>query len=176
MSRKTSVIVLALLALAAVGVLGVVYVTGHQFPDAKQTQVKRLAVAVLALLGFLFAVVFARGFIKGGALSAALIVAALLGLGGGAGFVWVKLAPPGPRGASVTPAIIPASRSRMVIRSQPPGASVLLDGTRFATTPASLILPNGKYSVTVRLDGYADWTETVSLTEERELDVQLDDE
>lgn len=161
-----------LLVVAAVGVVGVVYVTGHRFSAERQNQVKQLAVMALAALGFLFAVVFSRGFLRG-AVSAAVIVVTLAGMGGGATFVWMRLAPPGPRGHDVKPVSAPASKSRVVVRSEPPGAIVIVDGTPFAKTPASFILPNGKYEVTVHLDGYADWTETVTVSEERTLDVKL---
>lgn len=161
-----------LLAAAAVGVVGAVYVSGHRFPTEKQAQVKQLAVAALALLGFLFAVVFARGFFRG-AVSAALIGVALVAMGGGAAFMWVKLGPPPPRGSAPRVAA-PASKSRVLVRSEPPGATVLVDGTPFAHTPASFILPHGRYQVTLRLDGYADWTETVTVAEERQLDVKLE--
>jgi len=178
MSRRNAIIALVLLALVAVAVVAAVYVTGQSFPTAKQIQVKRIAVLALAALGMLFAVIFARSFVRSTALSTVLILLAVIGLGGSAAFVTKKLSPrtkhahkgtSQPRGDL----LVPASRSRIMVRSEPSGATVFVNGTAFATTPTSLILPNGDYEISVRQDGYADWTETVALSEDRKLSAKL---
>lgn len=47
--------------------------------------------------------------------------------------------------------------AQVIVRSDPEGADVYLDGSFVSSTPATLELPAGTYKVSVRLPGYADW-------------------
>jgi hypothetical protein len=49
------------------------------------------------------------------------------------------------------------------VSSNPPGADVLLDGNFVGNSPAALRLSAGKHTITVKMNGYADWTREISV-------------
>jgi hypothetical protein len=57
----------------------------------------------------------------------------------------------------------PTASSRLGVEVRPDGASVFVDGLRSGTTPLSLELQAGRYTIRVELDGYEPLTETVVL-------------
>ncbi|MBN1660809.1 MAG: DUF5107 domain-containing protein [Anaerolineae bacterium] len=67
-----------------------------------------------------------------------------------------------PRRALDTPAATPAM-ARLHVDVRPAGARVLVDGLRSGTSPVSLDLPAGSYTVRVELDGYEPLGKSVDL-------------
>jgi formylglycine-generating enzyme required for sulfatase activity len=50
------------------------------------------------------------------------------------------------------------------ISSQPAGADILVDGETAGQTPATVEILQGEHAVALRLNGYADWTQTLSVS------------
>jgi hypothetical protein len=61
-----------------------------------------------------------------------------------------------------------AATARLRIEVRPSGATVLVDGLRSGTTPASLTLPPGEYTLRVEQEGYEPLQQTIALTVDRE--------
>ncbi|QXD13893.1 protein kinase [Rhodocaloribacter litoris] len=74
--------------------------------------------------------------------------------------------PPGentPAPSETRPAPSPAP-GRLVVRSDPPGARLFVDGTERGVTPATLAsLPPGRYEVELRREGFAPYRTTVAV-------------
>jgi serine/threonine-protein kinase len=89
---------------------------------------------------------------------APLIVVALVAVAAAAGAVWwaATRRPPGP----------PTGPGVITVRSDPPGAAILIDGQRRSErTPATLRqLPLGRYTVTITADGFVPYRQPVELT------------
>jgi serine/threonine-protein kinase len=62
------------------------------------------------------------------------------------------VAPPSPDAAATS--LPPAREGRLVLRSTPPGASLLLDGARRGSTPVTLALGAGRHLYTLSLKGH----------------------
>jgi len=59
------------------------------------------------------------------------------------------------------------------IRSEPPGASILVDGEVAGTTPATVEILQGERRVTLQLAGYADWEQALELSAGQTLELDL---
>ncbi|MCC7368841.1 MAG: PEGA domain-containing protein [Chloroflexi bacterium] len=78
---------------------------------------------------------------------------AVIVLGGGAAS-WAYLAPNG----------LGPDAARLALTSDPPGATVEVDGVGGGAAPVELLLPPGEHRVTIRAPGYADGEYRVALT------------
>jgi len=56
-----------------------------------------------------------------------------------------------------------SSLSAVTLQSEPPGAEIYLDGSLAAATPASLHIPPGTHTLTIKLPGYQDWSRELHL-------------
>jgi serine/threonine-protein kinase len=83
-------------------------------------------------------------------------------------------ATPVPSAPNVAPSEPVAVGAMVTFRSEPPGATVHIgDRDVPGTTPTAIgDLPVGEYDVTMSLDGFADWTERVTVREGRPLEVE----
>jgi serine/threonine-protein kinase len=71
-----------------------------------------------------------------------------------------------PQSTSVN-VVLQRSEGTIMIRTNPPGASILINGTaRTERTPAVLTLTSGKYKVTLRREGAADYEETIEVKDQ----------
>jgi len=82
--------------------------------------------------------------------------------------------PNGPSAGTEAPSEPVAVGAMVTFRSEPPGATVHIgDRDVPGTTPTAIgDLPVGEYDVTMSLDGFADWTERVTVREGRPLEVE----
>jgi hypothetical protein len=71
--------------------------------------------------------------------------------------------PPVPPTTAYPPNVPPETTGLVEIQSNPAGASVFVDGTFMANTPATLHLNPGQHSVRVALDGYKEWTQELAV-------------
>jgi TonB family protein len=97
-----------------------------------------------------------------------LIVAGVIAyrrFGGPAEQVEIKPSAPPPTQARRAPAHVPAATGTLHVESDPPGATVTLDGQERGTTPAELAdVPYGAHELKVDLKGYAPTTQSVLLS------------
>src|SRR5215467_2621463 len=56
-----------------------------------------------------------------------------------------------------------AAKGTINVSSNPTGADVLLDGNFVGNTPASLKIPGGKHTVTVKMSGQKDWSRDITV-------------
>jgi PEGA domain-containing protein len=56
-----------------------------------------------------------------------------------------------------------AEKGAVNVSSNPSGADVLLDGNFVGNSPAALKLSPGKHTITVKMNGYGDWTREISV-------------
>ena len=58
----------------------------------------------------------------------------------------------------------PATDSAVVVKSNPEGAEITVDGKFMGTTQSTLRLPAGEHAVKIEKSGYKEWTRTVMLS------------
>jgi hypothetical protein len=63
-----------------------------------------------------------------------------------------------------TPASAAAKKGTLSASSSPGGATVMLNGTSYGVTPLNIQLESGTYSLVLRLTGYQDYSQQVSIT------------
>lgn len=70
----------------------------------------------------------------------------------------------GAKEAQAKPVSIPeVAKGTVEVTSNPSGADVMVDGAFVGNAPASLKLPAGKHTITVKLSGYKDWSREMSV-------------
>ncbi|HEV7633694.1 MAG TPA: SUMF1/EgtB/PvdO family nonheme iron enzyme [Steroidobacteraceae bacterium] len=89
--------------------------------------------------------------------------------------LWTERLQPAPGERRALSATLAPLLVKLVVRGEPAGARVLVDGVARGTAPLTVELPARDHQVTVQADGHADWSTTVALAEgqERQLDYQL---
>jgi hypothetical protein len=75
----------------------------------------------------------------------------------------LPVALPGALTPAPSPAPVPASEGTLELRTDPAGATVLVDGRLFGETPLEARLPAGDHRVTLRKDGSADQSFTIRI-------------
>jgi PEGA domain len=66
--------------------------------------------------------------------------------------------------ATPQPESAPADSSAVVVKSNPDGAEITVDGKFMGTTQSTLRLPSGEHTVKIEKSGYKQWTRSITLS------------
>ncbi len=66
--------------------------------------------------------------------------------------------------APAAPAPAPQSQASLVIESSPPRADIEVDGSFVGNTPSTVTVNPGEHQITVKKNGYADWSRKLDVT------------
>jgi len=69
-----------------------------------------------------------------------------------------------PAPASPAPAPVATAQASLSIQSTPPGADIEVDGVFVGNTPSTVTVTPGSHEITVRRNGFADWSRKLSVT------------
>ena len=63
-----------------------------------------------------------------------------------------------------TPTSMPQAQAKLIVDSTPPGADIDVDGNFVGNTPSTVDVAPGSHEITVKKQGFADWTRKLSVT------------